>query len=114
VAALESTLEPVAGFPAVSRFRESGRNVFAAWLSTPAGGTSALTMEYRRSLGAAFREGQTYTFIYERQSGAEQSLHAILNAPPGFVWQETGSSRYEYVNLSAPGRVVVRLTLVNF
>jgi hypothetical protein len=111
VLSMESTLKPIAGFPAVSRFQESGRNVFVTWLTTPAGQTSKATFEYRRALKAPFKDGAPYTFVFERQSGAEQALYVTLNAPPGFVWAATGVSKYEYVNLSVPGRVVLELAL---
>jgi hypothetical protein len=112
VAALESTLKPVAGFAAVSQFRESDKNVFATWLTTPVGKSSAARFEYRRSLRAPFYDGQEYTFVFERQSGARQSLRAILNAPPGFIWKESGLSEYEYFTEAVPGRVVLSLTLL--
>ena len=112
VAAIEATLKPVQGFPAVAQFRESGKNVFATWLTTPAGGSSTARFQYRRGLKAPFRDGDAYTFVYERQSGAKQSLHIVLNAPPGFVWEAGGVSRYEYFSEAAPGRVVLALTLV--
>lgn len=111
LAAVEATLKPVPGFPAVSQFRESGKNVFATWLTTPAGGSSAARFQYRRALKAPFRDGGGYTFVFERQSGVKQSLHLVLNAPPGFVWQENGLSKYEYFNEFVPGRVALGLTL---
>lgn len=111
LAAMESTLKPAPGFPAVSQFRESDKNVFATWLTIPAGGSATARFQYRRVLKAPFRDGEGYTFIFERQSGARQSLHLILNAPPGFVWQEGGLSKYEYFNESVAGRMVLNLTL---
>lgn len=111
LAAVESTLKPAPGFPAVSQFRESGKNVFATWLTTPAGGSSVARFQYRRALKAPFRNGGGYTFVFERQSGARQSLRLVLNAPPGFVWQENGLSKYEYFNEFTPGRVMLLLTL---
>lgn len=110
--ALEATLKPIPGFASVSQSRQSNKNVFSTWLTTPAGGSGIARFEYRRDLRTPFRDGGNYTFVFERQSGAHQSLHAILNAPPGFVWEESGFSKYEYFNEIVPGRVVINLTLV--
>jgi len=108
---VESTLAPVSGIPTVSQFQESGKNVFATWLTTPAGRTSSANFEYSRRLDRSFLDGDTYTFVFERQSGADQSVDIVLNAPPGFVWQENGALKYEYVSPAAPGRMVLTLTL---
>ena len=111
LAAMESTLKPAPGFPAVYQFRESDKNVFATWLMTSAGGSATARFGYRRVLKAPFRDDDGYTFVFERQSGARQSFHLILNAPPGFVWQENGLSKYEYFNESMAGWLVLNLTL---
>jgi hypothetical protein len=111
VVAMESTLKPAPGFPSVSQFRQSGKNVFATWLTTPAGSSATVRFQYRRVLKAPFHDGEGYTFVFERQSGARQSFHLILNAPPGFVWQDGGLSKYEYFNESVAGRTVLNLTL---
>lgn len=111
LAELESTLRPAPGFPAISQFRELDKNVFATWLTTPAGGSGTVRFAYRRALKAPFHDGDGYTFVFERQSGSRQSLHVVLNAPPGFVWQENSLSEYEYFTEATPGRVMLNLTL---
>lgn len=91
--------------------QESGKNVFAAWRYTNPGKTSAVTFKYERTLAIELKDGATYQFVFDKQSGVVGGISYTLEAPPGFKWKQSGSSIFEYKNDDPPARVVVDLTL---
>ncbi len=95
--------------------QEFGKNVFGAWLILPAGQTKTLEMRYQTPYNdpTLVSAGQTFTFIFERQSGVQNSLNVTINAPFHYVWAESGTASYNYQSDDPPGRVVVTLTLKN-
>lgn len=91
--------------------RESGKNVFAAWRYTNPGKTSALTFSYIRDSAVKPKDGATYQFVFDKQSGVTGGITYNLQAPLGFRWRESGSSAFSYVNENPPARLVIDLTL---
>jgi hypothetical protein len=64
-------------------------------------------MEYERP--AAF--SNKFRFVYEKQSGADSIFSYSVQAPPRYVFKETGTSIYEYDSSNLPARLVIDLTL---
>ncbi|MFA4999394.1 MAG: DUF4012 domain-containing protein [Parcubacteria group bacterium] len=86
---------------------ESGKAVFGRWLTVSAGSDKELTMEYEHigTLSNRFR------FVYEKQSGVDSMFSYSIQAPPGYVFKETGTSTYEYESANLPTRLIIDLTL---
>jgi len=107
---LESTFVDIASSK-VDRYLESGKNVFAGWIITPAGETRTLRISY--SGGELFiGQGAKYQFVFDKQSGVESSLKYTVAAPNGYMWRESGEKEYSYESDSIPNRLVLNLTLV--
>ena len=111
LASIESTHTFFPGLN-VDRYIESGKNVFGAWFSTPAGETSELKLEYK-SDGALVHERGRFQFVMDKQSGVESILRYRVHAPPGDIWRGSNDSVYEYnLDKLSDGRLVINLTLV--
>jgi hypothetical protein len=112
LASVENTRIALPGFD-VEKYVESGKNVFGAWFSTPAGDTNTLKLVYETQ-GVLVHNGAKYQFVFDKQSGVESLLKYRVSAPPGYIWRESGNSIYEYDSAGArlAGRVTVDLTLV--
>lgn len=111
IESLEKTEKPSLTYPAIRTFVESGKNVFATWSRTDLGATSTLALDYRRRMGASVSDGQTYQFIFEKQSGATGEYQFEIHAPVGFVWRENGLPVFEYATSDPPGRLILDLTM---
>ena len=94
---------------------EFGKNVFGAWLILPAGETKTLEMRYQTPYNnpTLVAAGNQFTFIFERQSGVQNSLSVTINAPFNYIWAETGTGTYTYQTDDPPGRKIITLTLEN-
>jgi hypothetical protein len=92
---------------------EFGKNVFGTWLFTKAGTTSTLTMRYQTSYNTmkVLMPGQKYTFVFERQSGVQNSLNLTINAPFKYYWVESNSPVYTYHTDDPDKRIIITLTL---
>ncbi len=92
---------------------EFGKNVFGTWLFTKAGTTSTLTMRYQTSYNTikVLMPGQKYTFVFERQSGVQNSLDLTVNAPFKYYWVESNSPVYTYHTDDPDKRIIITLTL---
>lgn len=92
---------------------EFGKNVFGTWLFTKAGTTSTLTMRYQTSYNniKVLMPGQKYTFVFERQSGVQNSLDLTINAPFKYYWLESKSPVYAYHTDNPDKRIIITLTL---
>lgn len=86
---------------------ESGKKVFGYWLRTPIGKDGTLNLSYSRNS----RISDKFRFIFERQSGVDSLLDYQLTAPAGYVFKETGTSSYAYVNDNPPARLIIDLNL---
>lgn len=92
---------------------DSGKNVFATWLMLPAGASKTLHARYQTQYAdlPPLTPGQTYTFIFERQSGVKNSLHLVVNAPFQYYWAESKDRVFTYENDDPDARTVITLTL---
>lgn len=111
VVGIESTLQPVFGYPAVSTHEESGKEVFSTWARVAAGKSTELSFNYIRHLFTLPVDGEQYEFIFEKQAGTTGSYTFEINAPLGFVFAENGLATYDYTSNDPPGRLELDLTL---
>lgn len=95
----------------VSLYKESGKDVMATWFNVKAGESRELVLNYSNSREIHLINGAKFEFIFEKQSGVETKLDYSIEAPSGFVWKETKSPEYNYVNDKVPGRLIITLTL---
>lgn len=86
---------------------ESGKKVFGYWLSTSAGSEKNISVRYETP--AAFSD--KFRFVYEKQSGVDSLFSYTLNAPPGYIFKETGTSVFTYENGNPPSRLIIDLTI---
>lgn len=110
---LEATSRPIAEFKAEA-LEEFGKTVFASWFRLGASETKKLEVQYFNPKKLTLGENPIpYQFVFEKQSGAKTSFDLLLEAPPGYLWQETGNENFNYVNENPEGRVIINLTLVS-
>lgn len=110
IAGIERTLVQKPDFKGLDMFRESGRQVFASWVKTNPGETSAPEFAYSRPLPSAPKDGDRYTFLFESQAAADTTLAASFEAPEGFMWEENNERTYVYRSDNPPGRIEIHLT----
>jgi len=91
---------------------EFGKTAFAIWSSVPAGQSKTIEFRYQTPpREGAVREGGIFTFVFERQSGVKSPLRAVIAAPVGYAWAESGDTRFTYENADPGKREIVKLTL---
>ncbi len=92
---------------------DKDKKVFATWFTVKAGESKTLALRYETSYANPdiVAPGSIYTFVFEKQSGVENSLTATISAPLGYKWVENGSAVYVYRNNSPDGRAQINLTL---
>lgn len=112
LAAIEKTKVSIPGSNAWA-LNEFGKNVFATWMMLKAGQTKTLSVRYETPYNnpAPFEPEQTYTFIFERQSGVKNSLDVTINAPFRHYWAESNDTNFHYSNDDPDKRVIINLTL---
>jgi len=86
---------------------ESGKTVFGEWLTVTSGSNRTFVMQYERQ----GRITDRFRFVFERQSGVDTMLSYTIQAPPGFIFKETGGPIYEYTSAVLPARLIIDLTL---
>ncbi|MFH1192826.1 MAG: hypothetical protein V1656_00710, partial [Candidatus Jorgensenbacteria bacterium] len=92
---------------------EFGKTVFATWSSVAAGQTKTIEFRYQTpQREGAVHEGGMFTFVFERQSGVKSALRAVIAAPVGYAWKESGDTRFTYENADPGKREIVTLTLM--
>ncbi|MEK7612149.1 MAG: DUF4012 domain-containing protein [Patescibacteria group bacterium] len=92
---------------------ESGKTVFGTWVNTKAGTSKMITLQYTNSVKLSMQEKEIpYQFIFERQSGAKTAIDILLDAPEGYIWKETGTANFNYVDENPEGRIQLSLTLL--
>lgn len=84
---------------------------FDGWLTTLAGTEKKIVFSYDNSEKVSLRDGATYTFIFDRQSGVRGGVNFNFEAPAGFKWRESDKPTYEYKNDDPAGRTTITLTL---
>lgn len=92
-------------------YLESGKSVFAAWFSTPAGESKVLEVNYK-GIQLSLGDGMKYRFIFDKQSGVESKFEYEIMAPAGYRWQETSGSTFAYKSDTLPARLELELTLI--
>lgn len=92
--------------------QEFGKTYFATWFRVPAGTQKTLELQYDNPRRAIVKDGASYKFIFEKQSGTQGSLEYSVTAPLGYVWQETGTDIFEYTTLNPQAREIIELTLM--
>lgn len=112
LAAIEDGEVFLSNFNAWQR-EEFGKNVFGTWLVTNAGESKTLTIRYQSHYNSvkALLPGQTYTFVFERQSGVQNSLDLTINAPFKYYWVESNSPVFTYHTDDPDKRITITLTL---
>lgn len=97
----------------VDVLRESGKTVAATWMILPSGEERSLEFHYTTAEPFTLTGDRVaYPFVFEKQSGRESTLTLTIEAPPGFVWEETGNATFTYVSDRLPGRLVLAPTLI--
>lgn len=87
---------------------ESGKQIFGYWFNVSPGKKGNLELSYQRT--SLISEG-VFRFIYEKQSGVDSALHYHLTAPKGYIFVETQSSEFIYINENPPSRLIIDLNL---
>jgi hypothetical protein len=92
---------------------ESGKTVFGVWQIIKAGDKKTLELQYFNPKRILLSGDEIpYEFIFEKQSGNRTAFDLLLEAPPGYIWQETGNSLFNYVDEAPHGRIQLKLTLL--
>lgn len=113
IRAVEETRQALPEWNA-EKMEEAGKTVFAAWVHTKAGESKKLVLRYANPAKINFGGRAEYQMIFERQSGADTDFALTLEAPPGYVWEETRQSIFtkRLENGELPARFVIDLRLV--
>jgi uncharacterized protein Yka (UPF0111/DUF47 family) len=90
---------------------ENNKEFLGTWINTPAGKTKTLKIEYKRDKAITIKDGQEFTFVFDKQSGSQGSLEYEITAPPGYIWKESGKSVFSYGTEQIKSREIVQLTL---
>jgi hypothetical protein len=90
---------------------ESGRTVFGAWLTTPAGVTKTATFRYTEAKRVEPKAGASYTFVFDKQSGVDDTIDFEFEAPGGYKWQESDKPLFIVKTKTPEKRIKITLTL---
>ncbi len=90
---------------------ETGRTVFGAWLTTPAGETRTATFRYTEPKRVELKAGVSYTFVFDKQSAVNDSVDFEFEAPAGYKWQESDKPVYILKSKTPEKRIMITLTL---
>ncbi len=109
---IEDTAKVIAEFRA-DQLEESGKTVFGTWFTVKAGETKKLELQYWNPKKLHLNnQALAYQFIFEKQSGARTNLDFLIEAPPGYLFEENQSGAFNYVTGDPPARLTIDLTLV--
>ena len=111
VSEIESSEKDFLTFPNLKTYQAFGKNIFTTWTKTEIGKKSEISLDYTNRLPNPLLIGQTYQFIFEKQSGALGNYKFDISAPIGFVWKENNLPIFEYTSQDPPGRLIINLTL---
>jgi len=95
----------------VREYAVTDKTIFGTWLITKSGTTKTLMMKYLNPNHLEIKDGAVYTFILEKQSGVNSSFQLSIKAPPGYVWQESGNTTFNYVSDDVSARLIINATL---
>ncbi len=107
---IEDSMKELAVAPNVMVGQEAGHMFFGTWTRTLLGTTSTITFDYSHRMFTPPKDGDTYTIVLEKQSGATGAYHVEVSAPVGFRWKENSLPIYEYDTNDLPGRLILELT----
>ncbi|MDE2144857.1 MAG: hypothetical protein KGJ01_02740 [Patescibacteria group bacterium] len=112
LSAIENS-ETTTGVSGVSEEVESGFKTYNAWLNGYVGEQDSLHMNYV-SGSVVVASGQKLSFVFDKQSGVDQTLDYLIQAPLGYGWKEAPgeSSVYSYHASNLSPRTIISLTLV--
>jgi len=110
LAAIENTASDLSEFT-MTGYSEDNKAVFATWESIPAGKSKTIELSYTDSRNLVLSSGLKYTFVLDKQSGVESDFKYTIQAPEGYIWQESKSAIFSYENTALPARLVLQLTL---
>lgn len=98
---------------AIENGEQFGKQVFDTWFNVPAGKTKKLELRYKNPEKIHLKKQKIslYHFIFDKQSGVNGSLEFSIEAPPGFVWQESGGPYFIYKNDNPTSKEIVSLQL---
>ncbi|MDD5431270.1 MAG: DUF4012 domain-containing protein [Candidatus Pacebacteria bacterium] len=91
--------------------QESGKTYFGTWMNILAGESQTLDTAYKRNNGIEVKDGASYKFIFEKQSGVNTAFEYSVTAPAGFVWKESDANKYEFSASEPNSREIISLTL---
>lgn len=99
--------------PGISEFNESGLKVYEGWLSANIGAAAKLHLTYMGGK-ANIAPGEKFQFVFDKQSGVNQTLDYLVQAPLGYGWAEVQGqgSVYSYHSSNLAPRTTITLTLV--
>ena len=100
------------GVSGINDFTAFNLKGYDAWLNGYVGSPENLTMNYL-SNKTDVAPGAQFQFVFDRQSGVEQTLDYLIQAPLGYGWAEApgDSSVYSYHGSNLAPRTVITLTL---
>ncbi len=109
---IENSVVP-SGVTGVSEESESGMRAYGAWLNGYVGEMDTLNMNYV-SGSMTISDGQKFYFVFDKQSGVNQTLDYLVQAPLGYGWEEAPgeSPVYSFHSSSLAPRTIIELTLV--
>lgn len=110
LANIESTEKNIFGYP-VSSYEESGKEVFATWVSVLPGSSTTISFDYSHRLFVVPADGVSYQFIFDKQPSVSRHYKFQISAPIGFQFKENRLPVYEYETDDLPGTFIINLTL---
>ena len=88
-----------------------GKTIFRQWLTLSPGETQQFKADYFVPNVVRAADGGRYTLVYEKQSGIDAPLAITVEAPPGYIWEESNSAVFIREEPKPAGRLVISLTL---
>lgn len=88
------------------------KSVFSTWLNVAPRTSRSFTLRYVNPQRLSTKALARYRFVYEKQPGVETALNFSIDAPPEYKWKESNTTTYTFTTESAPGKLVIELTLV--
>ena len=90
---------------------KTDKNIFSAWLNTPAGESKKIEIQYSRTGLNLDQNNIPYQFVFDKQSGVNGYLEINIKTPAGFIWKESGKNIFEYKSDNIPAKLIIQLTL---
>ncbi len=111
IATIESSTQTLFGYPAVTSHEESGKEVFATWVTTKVGRIERGFFRIFPSCFFVSAAGTSYQFIFEKQASTARHYSFEFDAPIGYQFAENKLPSYYYDSDDPPGRLIITLTL---